>query len=619
MRYRVFGEVALLPEQGPPRPMRRRRERTVLAVLLAAHGRRSRRSGWSPTCGASRPAAGLGSLQVAVSRLRADLEPDRSPREAPRLLVSTGGGYALVAGTADVDAWQFESLADPRPRHATTPPTRCALGEQATRAGGPGRRTPTATPTSLARERDRLEELRASLLERRAEDLLALGRDREALARRRRRARRQPLPRAALGGARARPLPRRPPGRGTGDAADPARSGWPTSSGSTRPRRCRSSSSGCSARTPGCCRRRAGGPPGLPAPAAGRPAAPPRPSPAAPPGHRGPRGRRASGSDRLLDALAAGGPVAVLEPSRASRASARPVLVEDLLRLAGRPRGSGPRSGRCPESGLAPPLWPWVGRRPQPWPARGPAPDAAAPAARGPARRGRPRRRDQAAAVRRRGRPAWSAAATRAGGLVVVLEDLHRADASSLQLLAHLGRPRRRRPLLVVVTRRVHRRRPPPRSRWSRRWRRWPAPGPSGSGSRASTPPRSARLMSGLLGDHDPAARRRGWPRRPPGTRSTSPSTRGCSPPAPTSPASTPTGCPCRTAYGTCCGSGWDGCPRRPAPCSARPPCWASSSTRRSSRPSPGSRRRRCSTSSTWRSPPGCWSGTARASASRTR
>jgi len=179
MRYRVLGEVALLPDQGPPHPLRRRRERTVLAVLLAAHGRpvtaeRLLADVWGESSG-----AGLGSLQVAVSRLRADLEPDRSPRDAPRLLVSTGGGYALVAGTADVDAWQFEALAT-RALGADDPAAALRLGEQATRwwAGAPYADCDTEL---LARERDRLEELRASLLERRAEDLLALGRDREAL------------------------------------------------------------------------------------------------------------------------------------------------------------------------------------------------------------------------------------------------------------------------------------------------------------------------------------------------------------------------------------------------------------------------------------------------------
>lgn len=45
--------------------------------------------------------------------------------------------------------------------------------------------------------------------------------------------------------------------------------------------------------------------------------------------------------------------------------------------------------------------------------------------------------------------------ATRAGGLVVVLEDVHWADATSLQLLAHLVERQRLAPVLLVVTRRT--------------------------------------------------------------------------------------------------------------------------------------------------------------------
>ena len=219
MRYRVFGEVALLPGQGPPRPMRRRRERTVLAVLLAAHGRpltaeRLLADVWGESAG-----SGLGSLQVAVSRLRADLEPDRSPRDAPRLLVSTGGGYALEAGTADVDVWQFESLAD-----------RALASERPGHDAGPGRAGDRVVDGGAVRRlRHRAAGPRAGpargaarLAARAAGGGAARPGARPGGARgRHRRARRQPLPRAAVVGARARALPRRAPGRGAGDAADP--------------------------------------------------------------------------------------------------------------------------------------------------------------------------------------------------------------------------------------------------------------------------------------------------------------------------------------------------------------------------------------------------------------
>src|SRR4051794_14839034 len=110
VRYSAFGAMAVSVD-GEEMPLTRRRERGVLSVLLAAHGapvaaERLVAEVW----GDEAPGQTLASLQVAVSRLRSQLEPDRQARKGSRL-VSTAAGYSLVADVGDVDTWTFESLA----------------------------------------------------------------------------------------------------------------------------------------------------------------------------------------------------------------------------------------------------------------------------------------------------------------------------------------------------------------------------------------------------------------------------------------------------------------------------------------------------------------------------
>ena len=497
MRYRVFGEVALLPGQGRPRPLRRRRERTVLAVLLAAHGRpvtaeRLLADVWGDSSG-----AGLGSLQVAVSRLRADLEPDRSPRDAPRLLVSTGGGYALVAGTGDVDAWQFESLTT-RALGTDDPATTLPLGEQATGwwSGAPYAGCDTEL---LARERDRLEELLASLLERRAEDLLALGRHREALT----------VATEALGD-------------------NPYRERLWSALALAHYRGGRQAEALATLRT---LRERLGDELGVdptpevqdleqrllrqdpalqavaPVATSVAPPAPDLPQQAAPPVVRA--DARATGTvgredvrervEGLLDGLASGGAVRFWTVS-GEPGIGKTRVVEDLVRRAA-DRGLRTVLGRCPESGLAPPLWPWVTV------VRTLAGELPAPETLRPLLEDRPAEADQGSGTRLRLYDAVVdlvvGAATRAHGLVVVLEDVHRADASSLQLLAHLAATVPPAPLLVVVTRRstdaASAEEPLVEAMAS-----LARAGSEGLRLAGLGSTDVGRLMSGLLGDHDP-------------------------------------------------------------------------------------------------------------------
>ncbi|TMR92649.1 transcriptional regulator [Nonomuraea basaltis] len=87
------------------------RQRGVLALLVAARGQvvpvdRMIEDLWR----GEPPARALMSLQAYVSNLRRLLEPGRPPRTPARLLVSAAPGYALRLPPEAVDAWRFEGL-----------------------------------------------------------------------------------------------------------------------------------------------------------------------------------------------------------------------------------------------------------------------------------------------------------------------------------------------------------------------------------------------------------------------------------------------------------------------------------------------------------------------------
>lgn len=85
MAYLAFGGLAV-SRDGVVHRLLKRRERNVLAALLAAHG--------APVAadrlvvdiwGERAPPRAFTSLQVAVSHLRSSLEPDRAARSPARL------------------------------------------------------------------------------------------------------------------------------------------------------------------------------------------------------------------------------------------------------------------------------------------------------------------------------------------------------------------------------------------------------------------------------------------------------------------------------------------------------------------------------------------------------
>ncbi len=178
VRYSAFGAMAVSVDREQV-PLTRRRERGVLSVLLAAHGapvaaERLVAEVW----GDASPGQTLASLQVAVSRLRSLLEPGRKARQGSRL-VSTAAGYSLVAEVADVDTWAFESLAA-EALAAGTPEQRLSLADEARALWVAQPYAECDAPVVLS-EISRLEELLLTLEEMRARALVDLGRPDEAL------------------------------------------------------------------------------------------------------------------------------------------------------------------------------------------------------------------------------------------------------------------------------------------------------------------------------------------------------------------------------------------------------------------------------------------------------
>ncbi|GGQ21024.1 hypothetical protein GCM10010187_41830 [Actinomadura coerulea] len=141
------------------------RQRGVLALLVAARGQvvpvdRMIEDLWR----GEPPARALMSLQAYVSNLRRLLEPGRPPRTPARLLVSAAPGYALRLPPESVDAWRFEGLLD-RARTDTDPRTaKARLAEALGLWRGPAFAEVADEPWAAA-ETARLNELRLTATE----------------------------------------------------------------------------------------------------------------------------------------------------------------------------------------------------------------------------------------------------------------------------------------------------------------------------------------------------------------------------------------------------------------------------------------------------------------------
>ncbi|MFI5958580.1 BTAD domain-containing putative transcriptional regulator [Cryptosporangium sp. NPDC051539] len=184
----VRAEVADHPvELGSPR------QRAVLARLVSARGHVvSTERFVDDLWHGEPPPKALAALQVYVSHLRRLLEPGRAPRTPARVLVSAAPGYALRLDENGADAWRFEQLLE-QAGAAPSPSDAVALLDRAlAQWSGPAYAEFADEPWAVP-EAERLEELRRIAVERRAEAVLAAGRSAEAVVDLERHVRAHPL------------------------------------------------------------------------------------------------------------------------------------------------------------------------------------------------------------------------------------------------------------------------------------------------------------------------------------------------------------------------------------------------------------------------------------------
>ncbi|GGO24597.1 BTAD domain-containing putative transcriptional regulator [Micromonospora parathelypteridis] len=181
--FGVLGPVTAATESGPV-PLKGHRQRLVLARLLIAHGRVVPVDRLVDDLWEVAPDGAVGAIRTFVADLRRALEPDRPPRQPPRILVTEPPGYVLRSAPDAVDADRFEAavgetgrlLAVGRPA-----PALAALDAALPLWRGPAY-ADCANEAWAVAEINRLDELRMLAVERRAEALLALGRPDEAAA-----------------------------------------------------------------------------------------------------------------------------------------------------------------------------------------------------------------------------------------------------------------------------------------------------------------------------------------------------------------------------------------------------------------------------------------------------
>lgn len=162
---------------GEPVELGGRRQRSVLARLVSAHGEvvsvdRLIDDLWE----GEPPPKVLSSLQAYISHLRRVLEPWREPRTVAGVIVSAAPGYCLRLPAEAVDVWRFESKVSAAEQEAE-PAERARLLEDALEGWSGEPYAEAADALWAAPEVARLTELRLATTESYAQTQSVLGRD----------------------------------------------------------------------------------------------------------------------------------------------------------------------------------------------------------------------------------------------------------------------------------------------------------------------------------------------------------------------------------------------------------------------------------------------------------
>ncbi|MET8114797.1 AfsR/SARP family transcriptional regulator [Streptomyces prasinus] len=171
MRIDVLGAARALRDDGSPVDLGGPRHREVLARLVAAEGRMVTTDTLVDDLWTDPPVRAVGALRTFVAALRRALEPDRPPRNPPRVLVTEGPGYVLRLPREDVDVHRFQDTLA-RARHDSDAVT--DLGAALAAWRGPAYADVPGSAWAQ-RERTRLEELRLEGVELHARILLDSG------------------------------------------------------------------------------------------------------------------------------------------------------------------------------------------------------------------------------------------------------------------------------------------------------------------------------------------------------------------------------------------------------------------------------------------------------------
>jgi DNA-binding SARP family transcriptional activator/tetratricopeptide (TPR) repeat protein len=155
------------------------RQRALFAMLAANANRLVGRDELIEAIwGTSPPATAAGSVYTYVSGLRRSLEPDRSRRPSADLLTSGPSGYSLRLDPADLDAGQFQRLRGTAAELLSGGDAPAAVARlDAALALWHGDAYAGLTGPFIELDRQRLAELRLSAVEQRARIILDLGGD----------------------------------------------------------------------------------------------------------------------------------------------------------------------------------------------------------------------------------------------------------------------------------------------------------------------------------------------------------------------------------------------------------------------------------------------------------
>jgi DNA-binding SARP family transcriptional activator len=111
MRFAILGPLEITDDNGRAVELASHKLRALLALLVVdANHVVALDTIIDQLWGDRPPATATGTLQAYISQLRRALEPDRRPREAPRVVVTQPPGYVLRAEPDQIDALCFRHL-----------------------------------------------------------------------------------------------------------------------------------------------------------------------------------------------------------------------------------------------------------------------------------------------------------------------------------------------------------------------------------------------------------------------------------------------------------------------------------------------------------------------------